>query len=115
MASPWPTHHEALPFWADSSDLLSNFLIRNESNESNESGESMSQCIEAFISAQRTTTWEQDWLSPDLICSLQLLKHKNHNRGRLEERGLWAYTEEDMNAISVRMGENGADECLDDE
>jgi len=100
---------------ADSSDSLSNFLIRNESNESNESGESMSRCTEAFISARRTTTWERNWLSPNLIRSLQLLKHKNHNLGRLEGRSLWVYTEEDMNAISVGMGENGADEYLDDE
>jgi len=76
----------------------------------------MSRCIEAFISARRTTTWERNWLSPDLIRSLQLLKHKNHNLGRLEGRSLWAYiTEEDMSAISLSMGENGVDEYLDDE
>jgi len=74
----------------------------------------MSRCIEAFISARRTTTWERNWLSPDLIRSLQLLKHKNHNLGRLEGRSLWAYTEEDMSAISLGMGENGADKYLDD-
>ena len=68
-----------------------------------------SRCIEAFISARRTTIWERIWLS------LQLLKHKNHNLGRLEGRSLWAYTEEDMSAISLSMGENGADEYLDDE
>jgi len=75
----------------------------------------MSRCIEAFISARRTTTWERNWLSPDLIRSLQLPKHKNHNLGRLEGRSLWAYTEEDMSAISLSMGENGVDEYLDDE
>jgi hypothetical protein len=70
---------------------------------------------EAFSSARRTTTWERNWLSPDLIRSLQLFKHNNRNFGRLEKRSLWAYTEEDMNAISAGMGENGVDEYLDDE
>ena len=69
---------------------------------------------EAFSSARRTTTWERNRLSTDLIRSLQLLKHNNRNLGRLEERSLWAYTEEDMNAISAGTGENGPDEYLED-
>ena len=69
---------------------------------------------EAFSSARRTTTWERNRLSPDLIRSLQLLKHNNRNLGRLEECSLWAYTEEDMNAISAGTRENGPDEYLED-
>ena len=69
---------------------------------------------EAFSSARRTTTWERNRLSPDLIRSLQLLKHHSHSLGRLEDRSLWAYTGQDINAISARA-EDGGDYHLNDE
>ena len=69
---------------------------------------------EAFSSARRTTTWEHDRLSPDLIRSFQLLKHHNRSLGRREDRSLWAYTEQDINAISA-CAEDVEDYYLNDE
>ena len=70
---------------------------------------------EAFSSARWTTSWECNRLSPDLIRSLQLLKHHNRSLSQLEDRSLWAYTEQDINTISARAEEDDEDYYLNDE